>query len=76
MGTEAEAHVSAPEQESLSGPATLVLAKVGEAPVAVDDLIEASGLPAENVFATIGELELAAAVRSRGGFVTVRFCEG
>jgi DNA processing protein len=56
-----------PMELQLNEPEKVVLAAIGDEPVAIDDVANASKLPIQNVLATISALEMRRLIRRIGG---------
>ncbi len=66
-GDEAAAPVRHPAELNLNEPEKAVLAAINDEPMAIDDVIAASGLPVPNVLSTLSVLEMRRMIRRVGG---------
>jgi len=66
-GGNPEQPIRHPAELQLNEPEQAVLAKIGDEPQTIDDIAVASGLPVQNVLATISVLEMRRLIRRLGG---------
>jgi DNA processing protein len=66
-GGEGQPPIRHPAELQLNEPEQAVLARIGDEPLTIDDVAAASGLPVQNVLATISVLEMRRLIRRLGG---------